>query len=87
MDVVLFTTGVQLVHLWKIAREMQREDDLRRALRRAVIASIGPTISEELQRHGLTPDFEPSHPKIGVLVREAAERSGDLLSAKRSAGG
>jgi uroporphyrinogen-III synthase len=83
VDIVLFTTGVQLVHLWQIARGMQREDDLRRGLQRTVIASIGPTTSEELRRHGLAADFEPSHPKMGVLVREVAERSGDLLRAKR----
>ena len=83
IDVVLFTTGVQIVHLWQIAGQMQREDDLRRGFGRAVIASIGPTTSEELHRHGLNADLEPSHPKIGVLVRETAERAADLLRAKR----
>jgi uroporphyrinogen-III synthase len=48
-----------------------------------VIASIGPTTSEQLQRHGLSADLEPSHPKMGLLVREAAERARDLLRAKR----
>ena len=83
VDVVLFTTGVQLVHLWQIVEEMQREDDVRRGLQRAVVVSIGPTTTEELQRHNLAADFEPSHPKMGVLVREAAERSGEMLRAKR----
>lgn len=83
VDIVLFTTGVQIVHLWQIAEQMQREGDLRRGLGRAVIASIGPTTSEELHRHGLRADLEPSHPKIGVLVRETAERAADLLRAKR----
>lgn len=82
VDVVLFTTSVQIVHLWQIVGQMKRETDVRRGLSRAVLASIGPTTSEELQRHGLTADLEASHPKIGVFVREAAERSKDLLSAK-----
>ncbi|HET9467652.1 MAG TPA: uroporphyrinogen-III synthase [Vicinamibacterales bacterium] len=78
VDVVLFTTGVQLVHFWQIVEEMQREADVRRGLQRAIVASIGPTTSEELHRHNLIPDFEPSHPKLGALVREAAERSACL---------
>jgi uroporphyrinogen-III synthase len=49
-----------------------------------VIASIGPTTSEELQRHGIEADLEPSHPKMGFLVREAAEQSAELLRRKRS---
>ena len=84
IDVVLFTTSVQVVHLWVIAREMGLDGELQRALSRTVIASIGPTTSDELRRHGLTPAFEASHPKIGFLVREAAERSADLLRARRS---
>ena len=83
VDVVLFTTGIQLSHLWEIAVQMGREDELRRGLQRTVIASIGPTTSEELRRRQLTPDFEPAHPKIGALVREAAERSEQILRLKR----
>ena len=86
VDVVLFTTGVQVVHLWQIVDQMVLEPDVRRELARAVIASIGPTTSEELRRHGLVADLEASHPKIGMLVREAAERSGDLLHTKRNTG-
>ena len=86
VDVVLFTTGVQLVHFWQIVDEMQREEDVRRGLGRAVVVSIGPTTSEELHRRDLTADLEPSHPKIGVLVREAAERSAAILHAKRGHG-
>ena len=86
VDVVLFTTGVQLVHFWQIVQEMQREADVRRGLQRVVVASIGPTTSDELQRHNLIPDIEPSHPKLGALVREAAERSGTILNEKRVTG-
>jgi len=84
VDVALFTTSVQVVHLWQIAGEMRLEADVRRGFARAVIASIGPTTSEELRRHGLPVDLEASHPRMGFLVREAAERSGDLLRGKRS---
>ena len=82
VDVVMFTTSMQLVHLWQVVGELGLEDDVRRELHRAVIASIGPTTSDELQRRGLPPDIEASHPRIGTLVREAAERSHALLQAK-----
>ena len=86
VDVVVFTTGVQVMHLWQVGKEMGLEAAIQRELARAVIASIGPTTTEELRRHGLVPDLEASHPKIGFLVREAAERSEGLLRVKRTSG-
>jgi uroporphyrinogen-III synthase len=83
VEVILFTTSVQVVHLWQIVQEMQVEAEVRRGLARSVIASIGPTTSDELRRTGLEADLEASHPKIGFLVREAAARCDELLSAKR----
>ena len=83
IDVALFTTGVQVAHLFQIAAGMHLETEVARGLGRAVVASIGPTTSEELHRRGLSADLEASHPKMGVLVTEAAERSKELLAAKR----
>lgn len=83
IDVVLFTTATQVVHLMQVAASMGLQDAVRRGLTRLVIASIGPTTTEALHKHGIAPDFEPSHPKMGFLVREAAERARDLLNAKR----
>ena len=83
VDVMLFTTGVQVVHLWQVVQRMGLEEDVRRGLARAVIASIGPTTSEELRHHGLSPDIEASHSKIGFLVREAAENQARILAVKR----
>ena len=87
VDVVILTSGVQLAHLFQIAAGMGLEDDLRRGLRRTAVASIGPTTSEEIARRGLRADLEASHPKMGVLVREAAERGGDLIRTKRGRDG
>jgi uroporphyrinogen-III synthase len=42
-------------------------------LQRVTVTSIGPTTTEELRRHGIEPRLEASHPKMGFLVREAAE--------------
>ena len=82
VDAVMFTTGIQVVHLWQVIRELQVEPQVRRGLARAVVASIGPTTSEELRRHGLAVDLEASHPKFGLLIRELAEQARSLLRAK-----
>src|SRR5436305_14421477 len=71
-DVVVFTTGVQLDHLLQIADKLGKRDQVIEAVRKTFLASIGPTCSESLRSNGLTPDLEPSHPKMGILVREAA---------------
>jgi uroporphyrinogen-III synthase len=73
-SVVLFTTGVQVDHFLEIASRSGKRDAAIEALRRTFIASIGPDCTEALRAHGLQPAFEPSHPKMGILVREAASR-------------
>jgi uroporphyrinogen-III synthase len=83
VDIVVLTAGVQLVHLIGAAAEMGLEDAVREGLERTVVASIGPMTSEELRRHGLPIDLEPSHPKMGFLVKEVAERCEALIRAKR----
>jgi len=85
LDVILFTTGTQADHLLQIAAEMKEENSIRRALSRIAIISIGPTTSERLREHGIAPDMEPTHPKMGYLVSEAAERSAEILKHKRTA--
>jgi uroporphyrinogen-III synthase len=81
IDVVLFTTATQVVHLLKISREMGL--DVAAALRKIVVASVGPTTSEELREQGTDPDLEASHPKMGFLVKEASDKAAELLKAKR----
>ena len=84
VDVALFTSATQAVHLMKIAEEEQLAERVRAGLGRMVIASIGPTTSEELRQQGIQVDLEASHPKMGFLAREAAERAPELLSVKRA---
>ena len=71
-DVVLLTTSLQLVNLMKIATEAGIEKDVLEGLRDAKIGSIGPTTSETIEDYGLKAVFEPSHPKMGLLVNEFA---------------
>lgn len=83
IDVALFTTSVQVVHLFRIAEELHQHEALRAAFANVVIASIGPDTTETLVRFGLRVDLEPSHPKMGILVKEAADQSAALLASKR----
>jgi uroporphyrinogen-III synthase len=85
VDVALFTTAVQAIHLFQVAAEMKLEAPVRNGLARAIVVSIGPTTSEELQRRGIQADLEPSHPKMGYLVKEASEQAEALLRRKRQA--
>ena len=83
IDVAVFTTSVQIVHLLQVAREMNLEQQVREGLARIVVGSIGPVTSEELREQGVTPDFEPVHPKMGFLLNEAGQRGRVLLEEKR----
>jgi uroporphyrinogen-III synthase len=81
-DVALFTSSVQVHHLFRFADEMGQHSEVSAGLRRAVVASIGPVTSETLREYGITPDLEPSHPKMGFLVKESAEQSARLRRGK-----
>jgi uroporphyrinogen-III synthase len=84
VDVAVFTTSVQVVHLLKIAEEMHLAEKIRGAFGKILVGSIGPVTSEALREHDLPVDFEPSHPKMGFLVNELAQRSAELLQRKRA---
>jgi uroporphyrinogen-III synthase len=83
IDMALFTTSIQIVHLLSVAREMHREQELRRGFAGVVVGSIGPVTSEELREQAFHVDFEPAHPKMGFLVNEAARHASAMLNQKR----
>jgi uroporphyrinogen-III synthase len=74
-QVALFTTAIQIIHLARVARELGIEDAALANLRKCQVYSIGPTTTEALEEFGVHPIMEPSHPKMGFLVKEAAERT------------
>jgi uroporphyrinogen-III synthase len=84
IDVALFTTSVQIHHLFQIAEQDGKRSALKAGMERMVKASIGPTTSETLRSHGLLVDLEASHPKMGFLVKEAAEQSEALFQRVQS---
>lgn len=85
IDVFLATASVQVRHLFEVAEEMGLREKLRAAMARTFIASIGPLTSEELQRQRIPADMEPSHPKMGFLVKEAADKASAGLQKKSAA--
>jgi len=84
VDLVLFTTAVQVDHLLQVAAEEGLEESLRAGLRDAVVASIGPTCSRALREHGLVVDLEPEHPKMGPLILTVARHAHVLRRIKRA---
>ena len=83
IDVLLVTNAAQVDHIVKLMSAVQELDAFRDALKRMVVASIGPTATESLTGHDLPIDLEPSHPKMGILVKETSEQAADLLAKKR----
>ncbi len=84
VDVILFTTSVQIAHLMQIAAEEGIADAVRAGFKDVVVASIGPTTSEALLEYGVEPDIVPSHPKMGILVKETADQAEAILKRKRA---
>ncbi len=82
VDVALFTTGIQVDHVFRIAVKLNAEERLRKALGRMVIGSVGPDCSMALRAFGLEPDVEPLSPKMGPLVAETAEKALLILKSK-----
>ncbi len=84
VDVIAFTTAVQLDHLLEVAGA--RREAVIGALRATVVASIGPTASLALRSAGIEPDLEPEHPKLGWLVRALAAGARARLASRRGGG-
>jgi uroporphyrinogen-III synthase len=82
-DVVLFTNGAQIDHLFRVAGQEQDAQALRLALQRVVVGSVGPICTQMLEQFGLKPDIEPRHPKMGSLIAEVAAAAHGMLSNKR----
>jgi uroporphyrinogen-III synthase len=59
VDAVALTSSNQFRRLLDVAKARGCEDRLRQALLTTPIASVGPVVSDELKRHGLTPAITP----------------------------
>lgn len=79
--VALFTTSIQVEHLLQIAEQSREREAVVAALNKVFVGSIGPTCSETLRERDIAPSMEPTHPKMGLLVREAAQAYGAVKAS------
>lgn len=82
VSVLLVTNAAQVDHVMQILEKDEKVEPFRAALKKMVVASIGPTASERLRHYEWPIDLEPSHPKMGVLVKETSEQADSLLRSK-----
>jgi uroporphyrinogen-III synthase len=69
VDAIAFTSQIQVRHLYQMAAEQGRSEELTQALnRRTIVASVGPTCTAALRQIGVMPHVEPEHPKMGAMV-------------------
>jgi uroporphyrinogen-III synthase len=84
IEVVLFTSSIQLEHLVSVAVESGAGDNVLNVLRKDVaVASVGPIMNAALEDLGIKPDIIPQSPKMGALVKAAADESAAVLAGKR----
>ena len=82
VQVLLITNAAQVDHVMQVLERDGKVEPFRAALKKMVVASIGPTASERLRQHDWPIDLEPSHPKMGILVKEASGQARTLLDRK-----
>jgi uroporphyrinogen-III synthase len=65
---VVFTSAVQMHHLFAVAERCGAGLQLADHLNRCIVASIGPVCSRTLREYGVTPSLEANPPKLGPLM-------------------
>lgn len=83
VKVILITNAIQVDHVMKVLAQDGKAEPFRAALQKMIVASIGPTASERLRHHYWPVDCEPSHSKMGILVKEVSEQASGMLDRKR----
>jgi uroporphyrinogen-III synthase len=70
LDAVVFTSQVQVRHLFRIAADLNLASELAQALNtRTITASVGPTCTAALKDWRVMPHVVPEHPKMGHLIK------------------
>jgi uroporphyrinogen-III synthase len=83
IPVLLITNAVQVDHMIKVLGDSSKLTQLKSVLTHMMVASIGQLASERLRHHGFPVDLEPSHPKMGILVKEASQKAHAILEVKK----
>jgi uroporphyrinogen-III synthase len=68
IDAVVFTNAEQFRNLMRVSNQMGRKQELKDALNRVTVASIGPVASNVLRADGIKIRIEASPPKLGALL-------------------
>lgn len=74
IDALVFTSQVQVRHLFQIAEKTDQHRALKSAMNNALVAAVGPTTANALDSYDVTVDVMPKHPKMGHMVKELAYR-------------
>ena len=82
VPVLLITNAAQVDHVMQVLEKDGKVVPFCSALKKMVVASIGPTASERLRHYDWPIDLEPSHPKMGILIKEAGEQINTLRQSK-----
>ncbi len=74
VDAIAFTSQAQVRRLLRVGQAEERQDALREALRRTIVAAIGPVVADELHAYGITPSVVPDgqyfmKPLVSALAR------------------
>jgi uroporphyrinogen decarboxylase len=72
---VVFTSSNQVTNVMRTAEADRLGEQFRRGLSTIIVGSIGPVCSAQLRAHHIHIDLEPSHPKLGHLIKEIAAAS------------
>jgi len=83
IPVLLITNAVQVDHMIKVLGDGTAIKQLQNVLAHMMVGSIGEVASERLRQHGFPVDLEPSHPKMGILVKEASQKAHAILETKK----
>ncbi len=68
MHAVVFTNAEQARNLFAVSSRMGKQETLRNALNKVLVASIGPVASAALREAGVKVGLEASPPKLGALL-------------------
>jgi uroporphyrinogen-III synthase len=82
VQVLLVTNAAQIDHVMQLVERGGKTRQFKEACVRMMVASIGPTASERLREYDLPVALEPTHPKMGILVKEASEQAHRVLQHK-----
>ena len=74
VDAIAITSQIQIRHLFQVAEGLGQSSALADALnRKVVVAAVGPVCATALRSFGVIPHVQPSHPKMGPMLRALAD--------------